>query len=913
MKNQESLRRMHNSDLIAFLKPVVTRFSTPHRVEFVDMAGQVTDIEANGYRLCLRADLPAGLYRGRMETTPHSFDMATANISMLRVPDGARVPIGPWDLDHLHNVMAIPMARVYVNGLLKGGLWFAMPGPEQIAQGKLAADFGFEACGGSNEVILELIERDRERLNWGRLEYLELRTDDRRTVALAPRSPDHPRIFVSAGEVDAVKARWKGTSALEELREQLLNDDLVMLTDNSQGTLSLACIFFSVTGDTTVGARAHAGIMQLARQATWSGRPDPLLMGGENDRGISLRLFHIALAWDHLQPLLSDDDREVLLSKADEYLHKIYDFTLLQRAYLGCPAIDPHSLGAWNGTAIACMAFYEELEIARHALPLFHGLFCDSLQMFPASGKAAWSTYFPFHLVLYLGAAETFAGTGLELSSSEFLDNLGDALLACFDAPNSQELQRGLMTCEHRFLTAFLCRFHPTPAIDAIYRAFAERERRTTGALSLGIFDLLYAPEEAGPVANFPDRPLFAKDVGDVIAIARGEQRVAFSVAGGPKTGRLSSFKLMPQNREFAPSIGAVELAINGSPVLCNINISSYGINSALTNAMCFEEGGGVTNGQYLNGAVRPEQCSLIRRCFLGDRYIYVHIMVTGALDPALRISQADRVVVVDRDTGVVLLADSFRASRSLKFATHLHCSGSVTESDGGSYRLTGGQANLIAGIKRGDKGLENSEREEIYATVLQASAEARVVVEEPTWIPGYIYGLNLTGREELSDGRFPRYSRWRLELAERVTDGSFLVALSPRAGQARCTDGDINLPRGRITFGPGGREALDLQCECECLLWDEAAEHITAIGSTSLRHKDSRIVFAAPVDIEYSVRTGRGTAYSQSMMKFGLTSNFRVEAWRSVGEEGWRTQCAWRAPFERVVEHTSVIPEEQR
>ena len=68
---------------------------------------------------------------------------------MVRVPDGRRVPIGPWDLDHIRNVMAMPMVRTYVNGELKGGLWFAMPGPVQIAQGRLAAEFGFEAREGA--------------------------------------------------------------------------------------------------------------------------------------------------------------------------------------------------------------------------------------------------------------------------------------------------------------------------------------------------------------------------------------------------------------------------------------------------------------------------------------------------------------------------------------------------------------------------------------------------------------------------------------------------------------------------------------------------------------------------------------------------------------------------------------------
>jgi hypothetical protein len=893
---------MHNRDLIAFLKPITSQFSVTGDVELLDITGQVTDIEANGHRLSLRLTLPAGLYRGRLKTKPHSFDMATASIEMVRVPDGKRVPIGPWDLDHLHNVMAMPMARVYGNGLLKGGLWFAMPGPDEIKQGCLSAEFGFEVERATTELVLDLIERDRERLDWGQLEFLELRKDDRRTFPLLPMSAQKPRLFVSAAEVPDVLNRWKETNRLAELCEQLRTEELVLLTDNSQGTLSLAMIFYTLTSDEVVGARARAAVMELAHAATWSGRPDPLLMGGENDRGISLRLFHIALAWDHLQPLLSDADRQVLLSKADEYLRKIYDFTLLQRAYMGCPAIDPHSLGSWNGPATACMAFYEELEIARHALPLFHGLFCDSLTLFPASGKAAWATYFPFHLVLYLAAAHTFGGRRQELSSSAFLDNLGNALLGCFEAPNSQELQRGLRTREHRFLTAFLSHFHPTAGVDEIYRSFAERERQATGGLSLGIFDLLYAPQADGPRAKFPDRPFFARDVGDVIAIARGEKTVALSIAGGAKAGRLSSFMLKPQNREFAPSLGAFELAVDGAPVICNVNISSYGIDSALTNTMCFEQGGGVTNGQYLNGAVRPEQGSVIRRCLIGDRYMYAHIVITAGLDPALEIHQADRIFIFDRKTGSVLLSDAFRGERALRFATHLHCSGGIYDQGGNLYRLIGGQANLIAGIKRGDKGLDDVERGEIFVQVLQTNPTARVVVTEPSWIPGYIYGLNYTGREELKDGRFPHYQRWRLEAEEPTRQGAFLVSLSPHPGQVRLEPEGIALMEGGLAICKGRRTALGVECDCECVLWDDATECITAIGLTRLQHAGMRLAFASSVDLEYCALTGEGTAYSQSTREPEDCDGFILEQWQSTGEESWRTHCAFRASFKKAV-----------
>jgi len=890
---------MKNSDLIAFLKPIRNQFSRADSVEFVDVTGQVTDIQANCHRLAIRLNLAAGLYSGRFETTPSAFDMSTAMIEMVRVPDGQRVPVGPWDLDHIRNVMAVPMIRTYVNGKLKGGLWFDLPGPEQIAAGRLAAEFGFEAQEGENELILELIERDRERMDWGRLAHFELRKDDRRTVPLEPAVKGHPRLFLTAETAHDIRDRWTGQAEFRALQAQLRTDDLVFLTDNSQGTLEVASLVFTLTGDSVIGARAKARIMELVHAPTWSGRPDPLLMGGENDRIVGQRLYHSALAWDYLQPLLDGKDRRAILSKAEEYLQKIYDFTLLQRAYLGYPTIDPHSLGSWNGAAIACMAFYEELAIARRALPLFHGLFCDSLKLFPASGKAAWATYFPFHLIRYLAAAHTFGGKRPELSSSAFLDNLGQSLLAAYEVPNSQELQRGLRTREHRFLTAFLCRFHPTPGIESIYRAFAEKERKATGELVLGTFDLLYAPDASGEVAPFPDRPLFAKDVGDLIATARGEHVIALSLSGGPKAGRRAILTLMPHNREFAPSLGAIDLAIDGTPVLCNVNMGLYGLNSALTNTMCFEDGGAVTNGQYLNGAVPPESCAVIRRCFIDERYLYAHVIVTHALDPKLNVRRADRILVFDRKAGVILLSDAFEGERSIRFATHLHCSGSLTELSDGKYRLTGGQANLIAGIKGGSKGLDDKEKGEIFVHVLRSDPAARVVVEEPTWVPAYIYGLNNTGLEDISEGRFPRYRRWRLEVKEPVTQGSFLLALSPRPGQVRCAEGAILLPEsGGIRLGYSALTALGVECKCECIMWDEVTGRLTAIGSRTLQHGNAQLTFAAPVDVEYSTITGEGTIYAQGTFQPKDSTGFELGPWAPVGDEGWKTHNNNRAPF---------------
>ncbi|SEB49881.1 hypothetical protein SAMN05443244_0824 [Terriglobus roseus] len=552
---------------------------------------------------------------------------------------------------------------------------------------------------------------------------------------------------------------------------------------------------------------------------------------------------------------------------------------------MGYPAIDPHSLGSWNGVAIACMAFYDELPVARHALPFFHGLLMDSLQLFPDSGKAAWATYFPFHMVLYLAAACTFGGALADVDKSLFLDNLGWALLTSFASPNSQELQRGLRTREHRFLTAFLYRFHPTPEIAAIYRTFVQQERQSEGDVWLGMFDLLYAPQCDGPTARMPHNVLFAQDIGDVIANSESQPQISISMSAGAKAGRRASFTLMPQNREFAPSMGAFEVAVDGAPVLININISCYGINSALTNTLCLEEGGGVTNGQYLNGAVRPDQCSVMRRYLAGDRFVCANVVMTHAMDPKLHLEMAERLFLFDRHTGTIVVADSFAARCDLKFATHLHCAGSAHAIEDDLYRLTGGQANRIAGIKGGSKGMGDEEKGELYVRVLRSSAATRIVTEEPAWIPGYIYGVNHTGQESLSDAQFPRYTRWRLEQQDRSTSGEMVYALSPRPDMLTILADSIQLPGGGMQVGLGQHEIWDVRVRCECLLWDDATELITALGVSQLVHKGRSATFDPPIDLEYIVSRQQGRLFASTTPQ-ALLTGFVMGSWSEANTQ---------------------------
>jgi hypothetical protein len=292
----------------------------------------------------------------------------------------------------------------------------------------------------------------------------------------------------------------------------------------------------------------------------------------------------------------------------------------------------------------------------------------------------------------------------------------------------------------------------------------------------------------------------------------------------------------------------------------------------------------------------------VIRRCLIDERFIYAHIVITHALDPKLNVRRADRIFVFDRKSGIILLSDAFAGERAIRFATHLHCSGTVTDLGDCQYRLTGGQANLIAGIKGGSKGLDDSERGEIFVQVLASNPAARVVVEEPAWVPAYIYGLNNTGLEDISEGRFPHYRRWRLQAAQPVAEGSFLVALGPKSGQVGCAEGAVLLPGAAgIRLGYGVMRALGVECECECLLWDEPARRLTAMGLRLLRHGNGLLTFASPVDIEYSTASDQGVVYAQGTLLQKDERGFKLDSWCPIGDQSWKTHNSYRASFRRV------------
>jgi hypothetical protein len=117
-----------------------------------------------------------------------------------------------------------------------------------------------------------------------------------------------------------------------------------------------------------------------------------------------------------------------------------------------------------------------------------------------------------------------------------------------------------------------------------------------------------------------------------------------------------------------------------------------------------------------------------------------------------------------------------------------------------------------------------------------------------------------------------------------------------------RYADGAILLPEsGGVRLGHGVWKALDVECKCECLMWDEASGRVTAMGLRSLQHDDGLLIFSAPVDVEYNTIAREGVIYSQGTPRPEDNNGFELSRWLPVGDDGWKTNNSNRASFRKA------------
>jgi hypothetical protein len=100
---------------------------------------------------------------------------------------------------------------------------------------------------------------------------------------------------------------------------------------------------------------------------------------------------------------------------------------------------------------------------------------------------------------------------------------------------------------------------------------------------------------------------------------------------------------------------------------------------------------------------------------------------------------------------------------------------------------------------------------------------------------------------------------------------------------------------------------ALGVECDCECLLWDDEVRQLVAIGLRRLCHGSSELSFRLPVDMTYKPDEGNGILYAQGSPDPTKTAGFQVFPWAPIGEESWKTLNTTRAVFTKLETNTTT------
>ena len=83
----------------------------------------------------------------------------------------------------------------------------------------------------------------------------------------------------------------------------------------------------------------------------------------------------------------------------------------------------------------------------------------------------------------------------------------------------------------------------------------------------------------------------------------------------------------------------------------------------------------------------------------------------------------------------------------------------------------------------------------------------------------------------------------------------------------------------------------------------------MTAIGATSLQHDGYRLLLEAPVDLEYTVASRVGQAFTGSASK-SHAEGFEVTPWTDAGNDDSRTLGKLRANFSAMDQSPGTGPD---
>jgi hypothetical protein len=739
------------------------------------------------HELVLSFDSEPGYYSVRLATRPGRFDVSTLDVRMTEHPSGRRVVSRGWDLNHLRNVMAVPVLTAYQDGRELGDVWFDVPNHTMTRQRWIDTELGLRVdVPGRTELRLVVLPRDRRRFRFAMLQTPVVERDFRREAPVQPRSKlwrgSEPWLFLQGRPLRQVQAGYRRNrqvvEAMPAMFKRMRAGQAIPYIAPEQFIAAASLI----TGAPAWRKLAIERLRDLATRPTWSGRDNPRLMGGDNDMPIGHLLLSLAMLAHYHWDQLDDTLRQQTLAMAQRYADKLYQFSVLQKRYAtGLGSILTHECCPLLGLAVAAMVFWKQLPDSRRWLAWSHDRMKHALATAPRDGRATWLNYGSNFVVTYVAALADFAG--LDCFDVPYFDKLPEATARGFDAPTSI-VDLSQIDVYHRWNQAILSAYRGDKTAQWVAHESWRRLRRRDGRKQIVIWPDLFwpAPPVKAPALDLNASHLFS-DVG--MAVLRTDEqvpRLACAFQSGFAIGR-AAFGREPQvrysmERHTPHADGAVTVVVNGSGVIWE-NPGIYRKGLASQSAVTVDGDGHYMEGRWLG--VRPAAGELSRMVSFrrGARRVEAVGDNTGAYRRELGVLRSRRRVCLDLDspTPTLTVSDQVECRGPRELAVRYQCSGSIRRVGPGEYLFIGGDMaaltrnDALAGLPRG-----------LLILRVQDHDQFRIQVRQSQMVLPYIYGQNTGSSTYKGIGKASLPKPVYLEIAcpRRSKRASFAVTLEP-------------------------------------------------------------------------------------------------------------------------------------
>lgn len=743
---------MYNQDLITLIRTV----SDGDNFRMIDSfhLGAV-DVDHSFHQLRYRLTLPPGFYKLCLRMRK-----GTSDVEVMRSPRNFRVfPSGETKAGPLtdlcrfeeNTVVPQPTMNLLIDGVDLYDIWMDLPNEEQLQKRFLKGEGGFEVVqsGRPTEIALKVPETHRGFFNLSMLETIELRVDERQITSVTPK-PDldltQPWALISSLDQSVSELPRRNPELWEQFRTVLTRavretpEQFGLWDYNGTRVVSLCFLYLAEKDPEVLAAIKHLLEHQLEKKV-WGLQPDTTgrVINGENDQTFGIHLYGVAAVHHYLRNELPSVLRGRILTRMEEKLTTAYRAGLVARKQYGQGSVENHSSGFLSYTGIACLLMYPDLEIARHALPWFHGRLLDSLKVAPSDGSYEWTPYGAHFLIGYFEHYREFSG---ERVDTPFFQNLIHALIRGHYLTIHQNDQMG-MEMWRRYTACYSAGVLRIPAALWYYRrVLSEHQQRYGEDLPISIEELLWQRDGEGSAPKSLEASSYFAESGRAYLQTNYEKpRFAARFVCGESFGLRHALCGNQKNNELSsPNCrsGAISVYVRGQRVIAGDVMSLYEGSSLRQNSAVTIDDGGYFTRKYSNsfaGQVKLEHIPQVLTFHDGGDMVYVAAQIGPIYDSSLEIESHVRQLWFYPGYELLVVRDRLKSPLSHRYAQLWHFGGRAKPVSRTTFMVTSGHNWVMSASNR------YREKEEletpVYLTPLRPR-DARINCAWTTINPNY-------------------------------------------------------------------------------------------------------------------------------------------------------------------------------